>query len=119
MRKSFTLLTCILFYAAVFSQTKIGKISGVITDESQKPLQSVSVSLLNAKDSSLVKIAISNKEGKYQFENIIAGKFLLFATSAGFKKQFGQAVEITAENPTFAAEIMKLSADAKSLQEVT
>ena len=70
MRKSFTLLACILFSALVFSQNKIGKISGTITDESKKPLQSVSVSLLRAKDSSLVKIAVTSKEGKYEFENI-------------------------------------------------
>ena len=118
MRKSFTLLISILFSAAVFSQNKIGKISGVITDESQKPLQSVSVSLLRVKDSSLVKIAVTNKEGKYEFENIIEGKFLLFVSSIGFQKQFGQSLEITTENSTFNAAPIKLSADAKSLQEV-
>jgi 5-hydroxyisourate hydrolase-like protein (transthyretin family) len=96
MRKSFTLLICILFSALVFSQNKIGKISGVITDESQKPLQSVSVSLLRAKDSSLVKIAVTNKEGKYEFENINEGKFLLSVSSVGFQKKFGQSLEITA-----------------------
>ena len=96
MRKSFTLLICILLSALVFSQNKIGKISGIITDESQKPLQSVSVSLLRAKDSSLVKIAVTNKEGKYEFENINEGKFLLSVSSVGFQKKFGQSLEITA-----------------------
>src|SRR6187397_3646176 len=111
MRKSFTLLTCILFSAVVFSQNKIGKVSGVITDESQKPLQSVSVSLLRSKDSSLVKIAVTNKEGKYEFENIIEGKFLLTVSSVGFQKKFGQSLEISTENSSFLAETIKLSAD--------
>jgi 5-hydroxyisourate hydrolase-like protein (transthyretin family) len=84
MRKSFTLLIGILFSTAVISQNKIGKISGVITDESQKPLQSVSVSLLRAKDSSLVKTAVTNKEGKYEFENINEGKFRLFVSPVGW-----------------------------------
>src|SRR6186997_1725536 len=119
MRKSFTLLLCMLFSVIVFSQNKIGKISGVVTDESQKPLQSVSVSLLRAKDSSLVKIAVTNKEGKYEFENINEGKFLLLVSSVGFQKNFGQSLEITSENSTFIAEAIKLSADAKSMQEVT
>ena len=66
MRKLFTLLTCILLSALVFSQNKIGKVSGIITDESQKPLQSATVSLLRARDSSLVKIAVTDKEGKYE-----------------------------------------------------
>ena len=89
MRKSFILLLCILFSVVVFSQNKISKISGVITDELQKPLQSASVSLLRAKDSSLVKIAVTNKEGKYEFENINEGKFLLAVSSVGFHKKFG------------------------------
>ena len=119
MRKSFTLLIGILFSAIVFSQNKIGKISGVITDESQKPLQSVSVSLLHAKDSSLVKLAVTNKEGKYEFENINEGKFLLAVSSVGFQKKFGQSLEITAVNSSFNAATISLSAAAKSMQEVT
>src|SRR4029078_653948 len=119
MRKFFTLLISLLLSAVVFSQTKIGKISGIITDESQKPVQSVSVSLLWAKDSSLVKVAVTNKEGKYEFENITEGKFLLLVSSVGFQKQFGQSLEITSENSTFIAEAIQLSADAKSMQAVT
>src|SRR5688572_9435107 len=101
MRKLFTLLAGILLYTVSFAQSKIGKISGSITDESQKPLQSASVSLLRAKDSSLVKIAITNKEGKYEFENIVGGKFLLSVSSVGFQKKFGQSLEITADNSFF------------------
>lgn len=119
MRKLFTLLTGILLSTLVFSQNKIGKISGVITDESQKPLQSASVSLLRAKDSSLVKIAVTDKEGKYEFEKIIEGKFLLSVSSVGFQKRFGQSVEITADNSTFNAETIKLSAESKSMEGVT
>ncbi|HET6722238.1 MAG TPA: outer membrane beta-barrel family protein, partial [Chitinophagaceae bacterium] len=103
----------------VSSQTKIGNVSGIITDESQKPVQSASVSLLRAKDSSLVKIAITNKEGKYEFEKLTEGKFLLSVSSVGFQKKFGQSLEITVANSSFNAEPIRLSAEAKSMQEVT
>ena len=119
MRKLFTLITSILLYTIVFSQTKIGKISGNVTDEAQKPLQSASVSLLRAKDSSLVKTAVTNKEGKYEFESINEGKFLLVVSSVGFQKKFGQSLEITTANSSFNAETIRLSAEAKSMQEVT
>ncbi|HEU5168666.1 MAG TPA: carboxypeptidase-like regulatory domain-containing protein, partial [Chitinophagaceae bacterium] len=118
MRKLFTLLTCILFSAIVFSQNKIVKISGAITDESQKPLQSVTVSLLRAKDSTLVKIAVTNKEGKYEFEHISEGKFMLSVSSVGFQKKFGQSLEITAASSSFNATTISLSAEARSMQEV-
>ena len=119
MRNLFTLLTGILFSVITFSQTKNAKIAGHITDESQKPLQSASVSLLRAKDSSLVKIAVTNKEGKYEFENIGEGKYLLSVTSVGFQKRFGSALEITADNSLLNAETIKLPAEAKSIEGVT
>ena len=119
MRNLFTLLTGILFSVITFSQTKNAKIAGLITDESQKPLQSASVSLLRAKDSSLVKIAVTNKEGKYEFENIGEGKYLLSVTSVGFQKRFGSALEITADNSLLNAETIKLPAEAKSIEGVT
>src|SRR5689334_3473078 len=100
MRSLFTLLAGLLLSILSYSQTNPGKISGIVTDESQKPLQAVSVSLLRAKDSSLVKIAVTDKEGKYEFEKIKEGKYLLSVSSVGFQKKFGQSFEITPDNST-------------------
>ncbi|HET6769704.1 MAG TPA: carboxypeptidase regulatory-like domain-containing protein, partial [Chitinophagaceae bacterium] len=119
MRKLSALIASILLYTLASSQTKIGKVSGIITDESQKPVQSASVSLLRAQDSSLVKIAVTNKEGKYEFENVAEGKFLLSVSSVGFQKKFGQSLEITGTNSSLNAETIRLSGEAKSMQEVT
>jgi len=119
MRNLFTLLTGMLLSVITYSQSKTAKISGAITDESQKPLQSASVSLLRANDSSLVKIAITDKQGQYEFENISEGKYLLSVSSVGFQKRFGQSVEITASNSSFTAETIKLLAEAKSMEGVT
>ena len=119
MRNIFTLAVGLLFCTISFSQNKIGKISGNITDESQKPVHSATVSLLHAKDSTLVKIAITDKEGKYEFEKIAEGKFLLSVSSVGFQKTFGQSLEITVDNSSFKAETIKLSAEAKAIAGVT
>ena len=62
---------------------------------------------------------MTNKEGKYEFENINEGKFLLTVSSVGFQKKIGQSLEITAANSSFNAEKISLSAEAKSMQEVT
>ena len=119
MRNLFTLLTGLLLSILTYSQAIDGKISGAITDESQKPLQAATVSLLRAKDSSLVKIAVTDKEGKYDFDKIKEGKYLLAVSSVGFQKRFGQTVEITPDNPAVKAEMVKLTAEAKSLEGVT
>ncbi|TMI61547.1 MAG: TonB-dependent receptor [Bacteroidetes bacterium] len=119
MRKPTVLLAGLLFCTLVFAQNKIGKISGLVTDDSQKPLQSVSVSLLRAKDSVLVKIAVTDKEGKYEFENISDGKFLLSVSSIGFTKTIGSSIEISSSHSSIKAETIKLVAEAKGMDAVT
>lgn len=119
MRNLITLGTGLLLSTFVFPQNKIGKVSGLVTDDLQKPLQSVSVSLLKSKDSSLVKLAVTDKNGKYEFENIVEGKFLLFVSSVGYKKNYGQPFEISTANSTIKAEAIKLSGDSKGIDAVT
>ena len=63
MRKT-PLLTLLFIVSGIgaFAQSAT-KISGTINDEGGKVLPSATVSLLRAKDSGLVKVAITNKEG--------------------------------------------------------
>jgi len=119
MKLLFTLVAGLLCSILSYSQTSIGKILGNITDEVQKPLPSASVSLLRAKDSSLVKVAITDKEGKYEFDKVKEGKYLLSVSSVGFQKKFGQSFEITTDNSIVKTETIKLIADTRSLEGVT
>ena len=41
----------------------------------QKIIDAASVSLLKAKDSALVKVAITDKAGNFSFENVIRNEF--------------------------------------------
>ncbi|HET9746683.1 MAG TPA: carboxypeptidase regulatory-like domain-containing protein, partial [Chitinophagaceae bacterium] len=118
MRNLFTVLTGLLFSVITYSQNNTGKLSGSITDESHKPLQAASVSLLRVKDSSLVKVAMTDKEGKYEFDKLAEGKYLLSVTSAGFQRRFEQ-FEITPDTIAVKAEVIWLSPDSKSLEGVT
>ena len=115
------LLICLFHVIAIssFAQNKIGRITGTVTDNSAKPLQSVSISLLKAKDSSLVKVAVSNKEGKYEFEKIATGNYLISITSVGFAKKLSNSFSITDASPTVGLETMALIPAAKSGAEVT
>ena len=70
MRKITLLIVCLFAISAqAFSQGKTGKLSGTILDAAGKPAQGISVSLQKAADTSLVKVALSGKDGKYEFEN--------------------------------------------------
>lgn len=64
-----------------------GKIFGSIKDGGQQAvIDASSVSLLLEKDSSLVKTSITDKEGKFLFENLADGNYLVAATSVGYQK---------------------------------
>ncbi len=98
MRKTIFLAATFLFTGLVaFAQTG-GKISGAIQDESGKALAGATVSLLKAKDSSLVKVAVSDKEGHFDFLQMKEGRYLFSATSVGFAKKFGAPFDLAASD---------------------
>lgn len=117
MRKYFTFCSFLLLCIYASAQNSTGKISGIILDAANKPFQSVSVSLLNSKDSSLVKTAISNKEGKYEFANIAEGNYFISCTSVGYEKSLSNQFSI---NSTGSVEVaaLKMIQAAKGLGEV-
>ena len=62
MRQVFTLLIGLIVSLTSIAQSK-GSISGKITDQQSKLMQSATVSLLKGKDSSVVKFTVTDKAG--------------------------------------------------------
>src|SRR5688572_28907875 len=117
MRKIFTICLITLLSLCVQAQTKSGKITGTIHDQSGKPLQSVSMALLKAKDSSLVKAVATNKDGKYAFEKVAEGSYIISASSVGFDREFTKLVSIDDNNAIVDAGMLQLTQKAKGLTE--
>lgn len=87
MKKMITLLVLLIGGTIAMqgqAQTSQPMVQGTVQDESQKTFESASASLLRAKDSSLVKTAVTDKSGKFQFENIAHGRYLVSITAVGF-----------------------------------
>jgi hypothetical protein len=59
------------------------KISGLVTQADGKAVEYATVMLYAATDSSLVKGAITNERGHYEFENINAGRYFINANLVG------------------------------------
>ncbi len=118
MKSLFKLLFFLFCSIASFAQSKPGKVSGMVTDTRQKPLEAVTVQLLKHSDTSLVKVAVTNNLGKFTIENIGEGKYVVSVTAVSFKSKTSDAFEITAAKP--AAEIagLQLETGGKSLSEV-
>src|SRR5712672_2202566 len=73
----FILLTCRELYGQQHFQ---GSVTGSIMDTTGKGLPDVSIGLVRASDSSLIKGVISNAEGKYTFSNISKGSYRICAS---------------------------------------
>ncbi len=83
MNKIFTLITCLFLTAFVQAQ----RISGVVKDEKGKAINAASISLQRAKDSSIVKLSVTDKEGNFTFTGIAAGKYFISVIAVGYNNQ--------------------------------
>ncbi len=118
MRKLFTLpFALLVFVLQTAAQNGASKIAGTVLDPSGKPLASVSVSLLKAKDNSLVKATASGKDGKYEFEGIADGSYVVALTSVGLEKKLSP--EIIVAGNAVQVESLQMAPAAKGLTGVT
>ncbi|MEO5781632.1 MAG: TonB-dependent receptor [Ginsengibacter sp.] len=120
MNTKTNLLTVIILLASIagFAQTN-GKISGSIIDGGdQKIIDAATVSLLKAKDSSLVKISLTDKQGNFAFENVKNGNYVVMASSIGHRKVYSSSISIT-DGANVSTGTLKLVAQTTTLQTVT
>lgn len=84
----------------------------------QQPVESAIVSLLLAKDSSVVKTTVSDKTGTYRFQPISNGKYLLLANMVGFEKAYAGPIEWNGSTNKMLPDI-QLASKLNGLAEVT
>src|ERR1700704_4423511 len=117
--KCFTILLVTFFLSAyVFSQSP-GKISGIVRIGEGKAINSATVELLKAKDSSLVKAVFTSNDGSFELENIKEGTFLIVVSHIGYKKYFSTPLAVSSANHNLIVnEILLEQANAAELKEV-
>src|SRR5665647_2662442 len=111
-----TLLTVffLIFSKLLTAQVSEGSISGSVIDGGdQKIIDAATISLFKAKDSSLVKINLADKAGKFLFEHIPPGKYYLLATSTGHFQTYSPLLEVNS-NSTVNAGTLQLSDNTKT-----
>ena len=101
-----------------FKTNAQGKISGQITDDKSKIVEFASVTLLKAKDSTLVKGALSDGSGSFEFEKIPLGEYLVSISQMGYKKFYNPKFSLDSDNSSVKLMSLILSEDSKQLSEV-
>ncbi len=120
MKKILTLfiLTPFLF-TVVQAQKTDGNIKGKLVDTAAKqPISDATVSVLNAKDSSLATFTLSNKQGAFEVKGLSEGDYRLIISSKGYM-EFKKTVSINASNKTIDLGSIAVQKEYKTLQEVT
>ncbi|MCK7553884.1 carboxypeptidase-like regulatory domain-containing protein [Chitinophaga sedimenti] len=68
-------LNMLLLMATAVPALAQTKITGQVNRADQKPVEFATVTLLKAKDSALVKGAVADINGKYEFDQVAAGQY--------------------------------------------
>ncbi|MFD2936789.1 TonB-dependent receptor domain-containing protein [Spirosoma flavum] len=111
----FTLLTLSTAFGQVLTR---GTVHGQVGSVTGKPLEFTTMMLLKAKDSTLVKGAISDTDGKYAFENVGAGNYLIAAQQIGYRKTYSAPFAVDEAHPAVELPALTMSDETKNLTEV-
>ncbi|MEO6036809.1 MAG: TonB-dependent receptor, partial [Saprospiraceae bacterium] len=108
----------VIALSGLFLQTVSGqKITGSITDNKREAQGFATVLLLAAKDSILVKGAVSDEQGRFELENITAGRYFVRAQRLGFRPADSEAFDFASAD--LALPVLVLSTSSQQLQEVS
>lgn len=113
-----TILVTITLSKVSHAQTKSNLIIGKVVDHQKSPLVSVSISLLKGSDSSLLKITVTDKEGKYEFANLGDGTYRVSISAVGYLTSISPVLTLAGGNKK-EMELVSLTVKAKDLKSVT
>ena len=115
MTKYLFILCSFMAYDRMWSQAIV---SGKVLDSLGAPLPYSPIALLNAKDSTVHKGIITDDAGKYLFEKVKPGGYLLKVIASGFKIKFSELFKLDSTTVMELPDLKVSSADI-SLKEVS
>lgn len=120
MKKIFTLSAFLLvLLVSARAQKADGIIRGKLIDTAAKqPITNATVSVLNAKDSSLATFTLSNKQGAFEVKGLAVGEYRVIVSSKGYM-EYKQNVSITDANKTIDFATVAIDKDYQTLTGVT
>lgn len=95
-----------------------GKISGQIMNNNHTPTAFATVTLLKVADSALVKGAISDTAGNYQFEKIPFGNYLIEVSATGLTKVRTELFLLSEEKEDVHMPVITLASNSTLLKDV-
>ena len=107
-----------LFSALSIKAQSVTKISGLIKDVTGKALSAATIMLHSAKDSALVKTAVSDSKGYYEILQVKPGSYFVSSSIVSMQKTSSAVFEVK-ENQTSTIPEIVVQPVSKSLEGVT
>lgn len=117
----YLLSTLLIFMQIVLSQAQVsagGKITGQVHLENNKPALNATVALQRSADSVLVKTALPNEAGVFEFENIKPGSYVVAVSQVGYTKIKSAIIQISPDNQQVTIPAVVLTPQVQSLEGV-
>ncbi|PWU04785.1 MAG: TonB-dependent receptor, partial [Bacteroidetes bacterium] len=108
-------IIALFFSLSTFAQTN-SSIKGTLNDNSNKPIDRGTISLLHSVDSVLVKVATTDTKGAFEFVNIKNGTYLLKVSTVGFQNWISKPVTVNGKD--IIVDPISLEPASKGLSEV-
>jgi iron complex outermembrane recepter protein len=103
-------LAVILVSLGLFSAANAQKVTGLVNDEKGKGLEKTTVSLLRAKDSSVVKLSVTSKDGVFSFQSE-AGSYLVSTSHIGYATAYSKVFEVAGDVTVPTIDMAKISGE--------
>lgn len=121
MKNKILLLTAVLFALNIDiqAQMKNGSVNGKVVDGNTKTIESATITLLRAKDSTVAKMSVADKTGLFRFEGVAEGRYLVSVSAVGHNTGYSGTFEIGSASPSVSLSTIELVPAAKSISGVT
>ena len=117
-----TIITILLMAGSLIAaaqENSRGKISGTILNNQQSPVENATVELRKAKDSSLVKVAITDKSGLAEFENIRFDNYFIKTSLVNYSTWYSELFTLSASQSQVKLPSITLQTAVTKLEAVT
>lgn len=118
MRKAW-ILTLAGILAGLVLHAQTGRIRLTVADTEQRNMQAVTATLHRAADSGVVKVELSDKEGRVEFQKLSQGKYWVSLSSTGFQLQATPQISLTSDAQEIDLGRIQMKAASKELEAVT
>ena len=113
------ILTLAWIFLSLTLKAQTGRISLNIEDPELRKLQAITATLYRAKDTAVVKVELSDRDGKVSFQRLPMGTFTLTLSGTGFQSWSRSGIGLTEGQSELDLGAIRLKTASKELETVT